>query len=56
MAPKSTKKKGMTSAPAGPRPDLEPALGRSMVLNLEGLDKVLPALAAVTNEWKTTSA
>jgi hypothetical protein len=56
MAPKSTKKKGSTSTPAGPHPDLEPALGRSTVLNLEGLDKVLPALAADTNEWKATSA
>lgn len=29
-------------------------LGRSTVINQEGLDKVRPALAADSNEWKAT--
>lgn len=33
---------------------LEPAMGGSMVLNVEGLDKVLQMTAAASNEWGPT--
>ncbi|KAE8801503.1 hypothetical protein D1007_22887 [Hordeum vulgare] len=35
-------------------PALLPALGKSTVLNLKGLDKVLLVTAAATNEWGST--
>lgn len=39
-----------TNCPVGP----EPSLGWSTVLNLEGLDKVRPMIAADSNEWGPT--
>ena len=50
MAPWNKRSKATAAADrrAGPKP----ALGQSMVLNREGLDKVLPLIAADSNEWK----
>ncbi|KAE8811756.1 hypothetical protein D1007_11563 [Hordeum vulgare] len=36
------------------RHTLEPALGRSTVLNRKGLDKILPMVTADSNEWGPT--
>ena len=54
MAPTS-RKKGKACAPIESRLGLEPALDLSMVINQERLDKVRPALAADSNEWKVTT-
>ena len=51
MAPR-LKKKGKARASAEFLPGLEPALGRSTVIIQEGLDKIWPALAVDSNEWK----
>ena len=41
---------------AGPPPAIEPAVGRSLVLNQEAMDKVRPVLATSFNEWGGTVA
>ena len=46
------KKKGKTRAPVESPLAFEPALERSTVVNQEGVDKIRPALAANSNEWK----
>jgi hypothetical protein len=57
MAPRPKKKgKGKTCALVESPLAYEPAFERSEVLNQEGLDKVRPALAADSNEWKATVA
>ena len=48
-------KKGEARAPAESPLGLEPMLGRSMLINQEGLDKVRHALAADSNEWRATA-
>ena len=57
MAPSQKKKKGKwkTRASALASPVFKPAIERSVVVNQEGLDKVRPALAADSNEWKATT-
>ena len=43
-------------SPSGAPPAVEPALGRSRVLNDEAMDKVRPMLASSFNEWGETVA
>ena len=51
MAPKQADKgKKPLSSPSAP-PAVEPAVGRSLVLNNEAMDKVRPMLASSFNEW-----
>ena len=50
--PREEEKRGRGGS--GPTNETEPALGWSIVVNLEGLDKVLPVIAADSNEWKAT--
>ncbi|KAE8814163.1 hypothetical protein D1007_08587 [Hordeum vulgare] len=45
----------MLTAMTREKPALEPALGRSTVLNREELDKVLPMIAIDSNEWGPTN-
>ena len=56
MAPKQADKgKKSLSSPSAP-PAAEPAVGRSLVLNDEAMDKVRPMLATSFNEWGKTVA
>ena len=56
MAPKQADKgKKPLSSPSAP-PAVEPAVGRSLVLNDEAMDKVRPMLASSFNEWGETVA
>ena len=57
MAPWRTEKgKKKSQSSAGPPPAVEPAIGRSLVLNQEAMDKVRPVLAADFNERGRTAA
>ena len=52
MVPPS--KRGTVVAVADNRVGPKSALGRSIVLNLKGLDKVRPMIATYFNEWRAT--
>ena len=57
MAPSRTEKgKKKSQSSARPPPAIEPAVGRSLVLNQEAMDKVCPALTTDFNEWGRTVA
>ena len=57
MAPRRTEKgKKKSQSSAGPPPAVEPAVGQSLVLNQEAMDKVRPALTADFKEWGRTAA
>ena len=54
MAPDQTEKGKEPLSSAELRPAIEPAVGRSLVLNQEAMDKVRPMLASSFNEWGKT--
>ena len=54
MAPDQTEKGKEPLSSAELRPAIEPAVGRSLVLNQEAMDKVRPVLASSLNEWGRT--
>ena len=56
MAPDKTEKGKKPLSSAEPRPTIEPAVRRSLVLNQEAMDKVRPMLACSFNEWGRTVA
>ena len=56
MAPDQTEKGKEPLFSAELRPAIEPAVGRSLVLNQEAMDKVRPMLASSFNEWGKTVA
>ncbi|XBH71422.1 hypothetical protein VPH35_098876 [Triticum aestivum] len=51
MAPSQTEKGKKPLSSASPPAAVEPAVGRSRVLNWEAMDKVRPVLATRFNEW-----
>ena len=56
MAPNRTEKGKKPLSSASPPRAIEPAVGRSLVLNQEAMDKVCPALTTSFNEWGGTVA
>src|SRR3954463_4426911 len=56
MAPMRKEKGKKPVPPSRPPPSVAPAVGRSIILNLECLDKLSPALATVFNECGRTTA
>ena len=56
MAPNRMEKGKKPLSSANPPPAVEPAIGRSRVLNREAMDKVRLALATSLNEWGGTVA
>ena len=56
MAPTSKEKGKKPLSSTNPPPTIEPAVGRSLVLNLEAMGKVCHALASSFNEWGGTVA
>ena len=56
MAPDQSEKGKSPLSSAGLRPATEPAIGRSLVLNQEAMDKVRPMLTSSFNEWGRTVA
>src|SRR3954471_23930093 len=56
MAPTKKEKGKKPVPPPRPPPSVAPAVGRSIILNLECLDKLSPALATVFNECGRTMA
>ena len=56
MAPNQTEKGKKPLSSASPPRAVEPAVGRSRVLNQDAMDKVRPALATSFNEWGGTMA
>ena len=56
MAPDHTEKGKEPLSSAELHPAIEPAIGRSLVLSQEVMDKVRPMLASSFNEWGNTVA
>src|SRR4051812_18589200 len=56
MAPTKKEKGKKPVLPSHPAPSVAPAVDRSIILNLECLDKLSPALATVFNECGRTTA
>src|SRR3954462_3453193 len=56
MAPTKKEKGKNPVPPSRPPQSVAPAVGRSIILNLECLDKLSPALATVFNECGRTTA
>src|SRR3954469_11462063 len=56
MAPTKKEKGKKHVLPSHPPPSAAPAVGQSIILNLECLDKLSPALATVFNECRRTTA
>ena len=56
MAPNQMEQGKEPLSSAELHPAIEPAVGRSLVLNQEAMDKVRPMLASSFNEWGKTVA